>query len=116
MIGLIDHFSKFLMSVPIKNNNDDSVLFSLKQYFTYIGKSKILQSDNGTEYNNSIINNYLASNNVEHIFSSPRHPQTNGVVEVVYKEVKNYVLNNLNIIEDDITFIKFNFRSSFCPI
>ena len=79
MIGLIDHFSKFLMSVPIKNNNGNSELFCLKQYFTYIGKAKILQSNNGTEYNNSIINNYLASNNVEHIFSSPRHPQTNAL-------------------------------------
>ena len=90
--------------VPINNNNGNSVLFCLKQYFTYIGKPKILQSDNGTEFNNSIINNFLASNNVEHIFLSPRHPQTKGVVEVVHKEVRNYVLKNLNITEDDNTF------------
>ena len=57
-----------------------------------------------TEFNNFIINNFLASDNVEHIFSSPRHPQTNGVVEVVLKEVRNYVLKNLNIIEYNIAF------------
>ena len=49
---------------------------------------KIFQSDNGNEYKNKIINNYLTTNNNEHVFSSPRHPKTNGVAEVVHQEVR----------------------------
>lgn len=47
MIDLIDHFSKFLMSIPVKNNNAENILISLKQYFNNIGMTKIFQSDNG---------------------------------------------------------------------
>ena len=46
----------------------------------------------------------LTSNNIEHIFSSPRHPQTNGVVEVVQKEVRKNILYNRHLIKDDISF------------
>lgn len=70
----------------------------------YVGKPKIFQCDNGSEYNNSIIKNYLATNDIQQIFSSPRHPQSNGVVEVVHKEVRKNILCNINYIEDDITF------------
>ena len=55
VIDLIDHFSKFLMSIPVKNNNADNILYCLKELFNYVGKPSIFQSDNGLEYNNSII-------------------------------------------------------------
>lgn len=38
------------------------------------------------------------------IFSSPCHPQTNGVVEVVHKEVRKNILNNIEFILDKTTF------------
>jgi len=40
VIDIIDHFSKFMMSVPIINNNEDNILYCLKQYFTCIGDQK----------------------------------------------------------------------------
>ena len=61
-------------------------LVHIKDFFTFVGKPQILQSDNGTEYNNGIINNFLTTNNVKHINSSPRYPQTNGVVEIDIKK------------------------------
>ena len=104
IIDLTNHFSKFLMSIPVKNNNADNKLFCIKQYVNYIGKPKIFQSDNGMEYKNTIINNYLTTNNINHIYSSPRHPQSNGVVEVVHKEVRKNIFYNINKINNDIDF------------
>ena len=68
------------------------------------GKPKIFQSDNGTEYKNTLINNYLTTNNINHIYSSPRHPQSNGVVEVVHKEVRKNIFYHINKINNDIDF------------
>ena len=62
-----------------------------KQYFVYIGKQKIFQSDNDTEHKNVLINNYLTTNNIKQVFSSSRHPQTNGVMEVVHEEVRKNI-------------------------
>ena len=104
VIDMIDHFSKFLLSKPVKNNNAENISVCFKLFFNTIGYPKIIQTDNGTEYKNNIINNLLTSNNIEHIFSSPRHPQTNGVVEVVHKEVRKNILYNRHLIKDDISF------------
>ncbi|KAI3510751.1 hypothetical protein L1887_17885 [Cichorium endivia] len=43
--------------------------------------SKKIRSDNGTEFNNKQIEEFLASKGIEHNFSAPYTPQQNGVVE-----------------------------------
>ena len=104
VIDIIDHFSKFMMSIPIENNNADHILLCLKKYFNTLGYPKILQTDNGTEYKNNTIENFCVSNKIQHIFSTPRHPQTNGVVEIVHKEVRKNILNSIDLIIDKISF------------
>jgi len=104
VIDMIDHFSKYLISKAVKNNNAENIQICMKNFFNCIGYPKIIQSDNGSEYKNAIINNLLTSNNIKQIFSSPRHPQTNGVMEIVHKEVRKNILNNLDLIEDAISF------------
>ncbi|KAJ9544131.1 hypothetical protein OSB04_023838 [Centaurea solstitialis] len=42
---------------------------------------RVLRSDNGTEFKNSVIEVYLSSVGITHNFSAPRTPQQNGVVE-----------------------------------
>ena len=77
VIDIIDHFSKFLISVPVKNNNGINILYCIKEFINYVGKPKEFQSDNGSEYKNNLIKNFLDDNNIIHIFSSPRHPKSN---------------------------------------
>ena len=57
---------------------------AIKKIFTIMGVPKILQSDNGGEFKNSILDQYLSKINVRHIFGSPYHPQS----QVVYKHTK----------------------------
>jgi hypothetical protein len=59
VIDIVDHFSKFLMSIPVCNNDSQNILYCLKQFINYIGIQKIVQSDKGKEYNNTTINNFL---------------------------------------------------------
>ena len=92
------------MSIPVKNNNSENILYCIKQYINYVGQPKIFQSDNRSEYNNALVKNFLITNNIKQIFSSPRHPQSNGVVEVVYKEVRKNILFNINKIKEEISF------------
>ena len=65
---------------------------AIKEFCYFVGYPKILQTDNGMEYNNNIIENFCNKYNIKHIKSRPRHPQTNGVVEVVHKEIRKYVI------------------------
>ena len=50
-----------------------------------------MQVDNGTEFKNKLLETYCNNNNIKLVHSSPYHPQTNGVVEIVHKEIKKYI-------------------------
>ena len=58
VVDILDHFSKFLMSITIKNNNANNFICCLKELYNYVGKPEIFQSDNGLESNNNIIKKY----------------------------------------------------------
>ena len=45
------------------------------------GCPKIILSDKRTHFKNSLIENLLKKINVKHLFSTPYHPQINGLVE-----------------------------------
>ena len=99
---IIDNFSKFLKSYAVKSNNSENALLCIKDFCNFIGFPKILQSDNGTEYKNELIKEYCESNNIQQIFCSPRHPQTNGVIETAHKETRRYILDKLSTCNKDI--------------
>ena len=63
-----------------------------KKFCILKGYPKILQSDNGVEFKNHLFEKLCTDHNIKHIFSSPYHPQTNGVVEVAHKEIKKNVI------------------------
>ena len=84
VLDIIDHTSKFLKSYGLKTKMSHEILQCIRDYIYSVGKPSIFQFDNGTEFKNNEILAFL-HNNIEAIFSSPFHPQTNGVVEVVHK-------------------------------
>ena len=45
-------------------------------------------SDNRTEFKNQLMDNVLQHLGVDHIFSAPYHPQSNGKIEVFHKYLK----------------------------
>ena len=55
------------------------------------GYPEILQSDNGREFVNKILDAYLICINVRHILGSPYHPQSQGAIEAFNKTVQKYL-------------------------
>ena len=67
VIDIIDYFSKYMGSFPVADNNAKNALVSIKEFCIYIGFPKILQTDNGSEYCNDIIDAFCTENNIKHI-------------------------------------------------
>ena len=61
LITMVDHFSKYGWTKIAKDKAANPILRTLKQFFTYHGFPEILQSDNGEEFVNDTITNYLQS-------------------------------------------------------
>ena len=88
MVDIIDHFTKYMYSYPFKTNGSKNALNSMKSFCMMIGYPKIFQSSKGAEYKNNLISDFCLNNHIKHIFSSPRHPQINGIVEISHKEIQ----------------------------
>ena len=83
LLVLIDHFSKFLAVVPIKNKKSQTIADSLKHEILPLLPSLPMRllSDNGTEFRGSEFERVLSEFQIEHIYSTPYMPTSNGCVE-----------------------------------
>ena len=113
LITWVDHFSKYAWCFPNNNKTRDSIVRKLSLIFIQ-GNPKDLQTDNGTEFTNEKVNKYLEAMEIEHTYSSPYHPQSNGSVEAFNKTIQNF-LNEAydNRISEKEEFETFQFMNYY---
>lgn len=87
-----DHSTKFLFLRPLQSKRAEEVARQLLSIFLLIGAPKILQSDNGREFCNHIIEE-LKSMWPECLIvhGRPRHPQSQGSVERSNQDVEHMI-------------------------
>jgi transposase InsO family protein len=108
LLTCIDHFSKFAWVFPAKNRSQQFVADQLEGIFKEASPAvSILQSDN--EFMGGEIQALCKKFNIQHIFSAPYHPNTNGAIERFNRTLKTmihrYLTNNstkiyVNVIHD----------------
>ena len=76
----------------VKNKSADLILLTIKHFFTFYWFPEILQLDNGKEFVNQKVENYLSKNNIKFIQWRPYHPQSQGSVEVFNKYIQNVLI------------------------
>ncbi|KAJ9557840.1 hypothetical protein OSB04_012454 [Centaurea solstitialis] len=84
ILVLVDEFSRFTWVEFLRNKSQVPLFLInlLKRLQVFHGvQIKVIRSDNGTEFKNSTIEDYLTSVGITHNFSAPRTPHQNGVVE-----------------------------------
>ena len=96
ILDCIDHFSKWNYSYFLKNKETKTVLSKIKSYIEINEAPILFQTDNGKEFKNSELKIFLENKNITYINSAPYHPQSNGCCEAIYKEIKKYLLDDLN--------------------
>ena len=94
-LDLINHFSKWLRCYLLKNKEAELILAKIKSYIGYNDACKIFQSYNGKEFHNNMLKIYSENNNIIYIHSAPYHPESNGCCEAVHKEIKAYLLDEM---------------------
>ena len=81
ILVLVDVCSRFTILRPLVDKSAESISKMLFQIFTDFGFPKILQSDNGKEFVNKIIEKLLQVSGVTKRLTSPYHPRANGLSE-----------------------------------
>ena len=89
VLVLTDICTKYVVVRAIPNKQSDTVAKVLVNIFGDYGWPFIIQSDNGTEFRNSLLNSITANMGVDRRFSTAFHPQGNGSAEASVKIVLN---------------------------
>ena len=92
ILTVVDLFSKKAWAVPLKTKFADEIVEGLKQVFAANGKTPtILQSDNGGEFANAQIDNFLKEKKVKSIHSLAYKPTSQGAVERFNQTLKHLI-------------------------
>ena len=89
LFNIIDHFSKFGMSFLLENKEAKTILHYLEFALECYGMPEEIGSDNGREFKNKIMENYLAKNEIKIIHGMPYNPHSPGVVERFHQTTKD---------------------------
>ena len=64
---IIDNFSKYLWAIPLKNKNSQTITNEFSNILTTSKRKPLkLESDRGSEFYNSIFQNFLKSKSIHH--------------------------------------------------
>ena len=75
LFTVVDHFTKFGWAILTKNKKTETILSAFKYWLTSYLKSNFLYTDNGGEFRDIVMENYLKENNIDHIAGGSYNPQ-----------------------------------------
>ncbi|KAG9394418.1 hypothetical protein J8273_4075 [Carpediemonas membranifera] len=91
VVVITDTFTHFTELVPAPSNNADAAAAAIWASICRHGIPAILHTDGGPEYANRIITALTERLSVTHHRTTPFHPQSNGHVERVNREIKRHL-------------------------
>lgn len=78
---VVDACSKWIEAVRMKTTNAKAVIAVFRDMWARFGLPKQVVSDNGPPFTSTEFETFLSRNGVEHIYSAPYHPASNGAGE-----------------------------------
>ena len=82
LLVVVDHFSKYAMAYPMKEFSGKSAAIALfDNWVLTFGSPEIIQSDQGSQFESELFQEFTRLIGSLKTRSTPYHPQTNGLVE-----------------------------------
>jgi len=107
-----DHLTKFVQLRPLKTKRAEEVAKHLIDIFCIFGAPMILQSDNGREFVNKIIEDLKEMwDTLKIVHGKPRHSQSQGSVERANQDIQNMLItwmktNNCKSWSEGLRFVQ----------
>lgn len=100
ILVLVDYYSRFVLAKFVRSTAMEHVAAVLVPIFEMLGNPKSIRSCNGPPFNGGEWSEFCEKRNIGTEFSTPGHPQQNGVVErymkMINKIITIAVANNSN--------------------
>ncbi|GFR81299.1 Gypsy retrotransposon integrase-like protein 1 [Elysia marginata] len=89
LLTMVDVVTRWAEAVPLRRITATDVAESLFQIFCRLGFPLEIQSDRGQQFMSHLLAEFNKLCDINHYFSTPYHPQTNGVVERFHGTLKS---------------------------
>lgn len=100
VLNVIDCFSKYLWSFPLKDKKSMTVVICLQKIFFEFLPPKILHSDNGREFKSKYLSDLCKKYEIIQVFGRARNPKSQGQIERLNQTIKNYITRKLALKEE----------------
>lgn len=99
----MDLYSRLAIAIPLKSKTEDETLKGIKTILRRKGfkNTKSFRSDNGAEFKNHLLADYLKTKNIKQIFSSADTPSSNGGIERLNRTIKTLIRKYITLTDNE---------------
>ncbi|UYV73034.1 K02A2.6-like [Cordylochernes scorpioides] len=91
-LGIVDYYTKYQEVFELRSTKAEMVIEKLKEVFARCGVPEIMMTDNGPPFQSTEMMEFAKEWNVTHTTSSPRFPQSNGMIERTIQTLKSTII------------------------
>ncbi|XP_052809638.1 uncharacterized protein K02A2.6-like [Mya arenaria] len=89
---VVDYYSRYFEIDKLPDTKSSTIVRKLKSRFSTHGIPMRIFSDNGPQYTSETFKTFVDAWHIEHVTSSPRHPNSNGLAERTVQTVKRLLV------------------------
>uniref|UniRef100_A0A8C6LM93 Gypsy retrotransposon integrase-like protein 1 n=1 Tax=Nothobranchius furzeri TaxID=105023 RepID=A0A8C6LM93_NOTFU len=108
--------TRFPEAVPLSSITTKAVIKALTTFFSVFGLPRILQTDQGTNFQSRVFNQVAKTLGITHVISSAYHPESQGALERWHQTLKSmltkYCLSTDRTWEEGLPFVLFAAREA----
>jgi len=117
MVVAIDYFTKWIEVEPLATITTERIQkFIWKNIICRYGLPGVLSSDNSTQFTNYKIQDFCQGLGIHQVFTSIKHPQTNGQDEaanmVILARLKKQLDNAKRIWPDELPMVLWSYHTT----
>jgi len=118
ILNIVDIFSKFVWSFPLKNKSGAVVAYTLQKLILTEGSPSIIGSDNGTEFSNQEMDSLALTYSIGFRHGQPYKSNTQGGIERVNGTLRDSIFNYLQSALtkrwiDKLPFFAYSYNTAF---
>ena len=117
VLTIVDVATRYANVIPVKTMTAEESLDKLNKYhFHKHGYPRKITTDNGRQFTSNLFKSFCNDRNIQHIKTSPMHPQSNGICErfngTISDMIKHSCLENPRSWDDKIHKLVYSYNNS----